>query len=1465
MLVIIPTCVSFLLLLPGIQTRVVKNITTRLSNDFKTEISIKRVRLSPFLKISLEGVLIRDQQSDTLFFAEKVQTDIESLSFKQKDLSFGKIRVESPFVNIYEYNKKMNYSFFLDSLASSSSTDSVKWSYSIKGVSVKSGRIAFDHSILKNPGSIKEKLNFYDLDFDLIRSVNEQESLAFRVYNFSIKEDIGLFIKDLSAQFRFNNERIAVNNLAFRTNNSYFNFGLLEMPLGNEEGLDKESQFRAEILDVALSSKDVRKLFAGFPNFEYPLRLSGLVYGSLDNLKGRKVTCLFGEQSRLVTSFDISGLSNFNETFVFLDVEDLQTNIADIEEVVIANGNGKSQKLPLSLHELGTISYKGNFTGFTNDLVAYGTFRTNLGTLNTDLGIKILPGHNLIYAGLLSTSGFDIGRLLNMDPVMGELTLDVEVSGNRKSDSDYFVFLDGNIASIEYNDYLYRNIELQGLLTHQKFDGSVRIDDPNGRLDFNGKVDMSGEIPHFNFSALLANVQFDRLKLLPDFKDGVLSLNIETNFEGDNLDDLVGDIRLSNGLLFTPKASIVIDSLTVKAVKEGNSKHLVLKSDFVDGELKGHYYFGKFKKTLSNYIAHFIPSFSNEIQKQSALEQNNFEFELQLKEMKNVASVFFPDVSLSDKGFLKGSFNSKQAKLDIEGELDYCSVDNIGAEKPVFRLASDNGDQVILTLRSSQVTYGNSIKLPDFSIYQKAGRDTLQTNIFWNNWGDVVYSGALYSTTNFKSAPDGTLETTVNLHPSSLIISDLEWKLSEANFNFFADGLSVNGFKIEHQDQFVKLDGLMHRKDEDGLFMTFNKLDLTRFINIDSDNLSFSGTVNGTLSLKEFFRVPLLSSNLEIDEFVFNGARLGTFGINSVWNKDIEALNVTTFLTDNQKEHLHGEGLFYPKDKQLDFKFDIDSLNVAFLTPFLDNIVQNLKGSASGKMFLKGPLSNPFLTGKVKLNDGLFSVGLLQTSYSLTDSVAFYPNEMRFKEMTLTDQYGHKGRFSGSIYHEAFSSMIYNLRVDINNMLVLNTKLKDNPYYYGTVFANGNMKLTGNGSNVNIEINGKTRPNTQFYIPLQDNEEASENNFIRFTSNDNSRKAEIAKDYSVDLSGVNMDMDIEVTPDAKIQIVFDERLGDILQSTGGGNIQIRMDRQGNLRFYGDYTIDEGEYLFSLQNLINKRFVINQGGTVKWQGDPYNAIIDITAVYKLRASAADLLDAISASSSESSDLQRRIPVNCNLMLTDMLQQPVIKFGIETPTLDESRESLLLEYISSEDELNRQVLSLLLLNKFYVPEYLKTTDDATSRNDNAALVTTTEMLSNQISRWFSTISSDVDVGVAYRPGDNLTSEEFELALSTQVFNNRVTINGNVGYGKYQTNTSKMVGDFDMDVKINRSGTLRARAYTRSNDDIIYETSPTTQGVGLSFKEEFNSFKELLHKYRDILLGKKDKEKVEEEDKD
>ncbi|WP_132434140.1 translocation/assembly module TamB domain-containing protein [Natronoflexus pectinivorans] len=1452
-----PLIISTILMIPGVQTSLVRLVTARLSSDLNTTIGIDRVHISPFSGITLSGFLLLDQQNDTLFYARNLKTGIDRFSIRQKHLGFGNVRVQNPQMNIRELEShELNFAFLLDSLQKYR-PDSVIWDYSIQGLRLVNGQMKLQHSQLLQMNPPRESMDVSEINLTLAFDFNRSDTLGFNLYNGRFRKKTGLSVTDFGLAGALGDNRLNIDEMLIKTDHSFCSLNQVYINFGAGNIFDVE--FRAMINELIVSPHDIRLYQNEFPAIETPILINGLVYGSLNNLKGRQFSAGFGRNTQLVTSFDVDGLSDFYNAFVYMNIESFQTNVTDLELLI----PGEAPQIPAFLNEFQTIQYRGNITGFINDMVAYGTFNSPLGTVSTDVGLKIMPDNHFVFSGDLRTSDFDLGRLLSMEDEMGRIALNMAIDGERKSETDYRLLMDGSISEMEFRKYLYNNISVQGLLTHQMFDGRIDVDDVNGSLDFMGKVDMSGAVPYFDFNAAIRNARLDRLLLMSEEADFVLSLQMNTNFEGDNLDDLVGEIILTEGLLTSSELSLDFDSVSLRASRENGKKRLVLNSPFANGELAGNYSFVNFRKTINAYLGLFLPALVS-ASVENAVNPNDFEFHIEVLDMSDLLTLIYPELQISDMGFINGKFAPARSEMELDATFDYVNYKNFRSENLEIQ-AHSNGDQdLTMTARADRAGVGKFVDFSNISIHQKAGKDTLQTNLFWNNWDEVTYSGALYSTSSFRRDSEGERFTSIILHPSSVIMADTLWNIHETIVSVYPKGFSVRGFRIENDGQFVHLNGFLHQEAEDGLNLVFNRLDLSRFLTgTQESDISFAGIIDGEMVLRDYFREPLLSGNVNVLNFEFNDVGFGDLRLRSVWNNELEALAVNASIEKDDKRMLQGFGLFHPQQQHLDFQFGLDSLNIAFLNPFLENVIQNITGTASGQMFLKGDVMNPSLTGKVNLNNGHFDVDFLNTSYALSDSVHFYKNEIRFRSMKLSDRHHREGRFHGSIFHNgAFSDMIYNLRLDANNMLVMNTNSVHNEYYYGRVFGTGTFLVTGTSENVNLTINGRTRPNTRFFIPIQSATEASESNFIRFVGSADyvpGLPTIEPQEYTVDLSGVNLEMDIEITPDAQVQIIFDERIGDILQSSGAGNIQIRINRQGLIRFYGDYTIQEGNYLFSLQNLINKRFVINQGGTLKWQGDPYNADIDITAVYRLRASLSDLFEPTSVGSGANgaSDLQRRVQIHCNLHLTDMLQQPVIRFGLEMPTLDETRESLILDYISSEEEMNRQVLSLLVLGRFYTPEYMRMGGAGanTMRHENTALLTTTEMLSSQISRWFSTISSDFDVGVAYRPGDNITSEEFELALSTQVFNNRVSINGNVGYGKYQTNTSKMIGDFDVDVKLNRTGTIRAKAYTRSNEDLLYETSPTTQGIGLSFKEEFDHFRELMQKYWRIIAGRRE----------
>jgi hypothetical protein len=382
----------------------------------------------------------------------------------------------------------------------------------------------------------------------------------------------------------------------------------------------------------------------------------------------------------------------------------------------------------------------------------------------------------------------------------------------------------------------------------------------------------------------------------------------------------------------------------------------------------------------------------------------------------------------------------------------------------------------------------------------------------------------------------------------------------------------------------------------------------------------------------------------------------------------------------------------------------------------------------------------------------------------------------------------------------------------------------------------------------------KSEPGTNIIIPLESGISAIENDFIRFINPDTLFQKAEPLQPATKTSAFEMNLDLVTTPDAKVQINFSSSIGDVIYGQGNGNLRLIYDKESNFYIYGNYEIEKGDYLFTLQNVIGKKFKLEEGGTISWNGDPYGALVDMNAVYKLKASVHELL-----LDSYNGDNKKRIPVECKINLSKKLLNPNIKFDIMFPTADERTKSELQQFISTQDDINRQMLSLLVMGQFFTPEYLRGQQTTSATAGDLVGATTSELLSNQLSNWLSQISTSFDIGFNYKPGDEVNTNQMEVALSTQIFNDRVTINGNIGNNSnlQSNNTSPVVGEVEVFVKLNKSGKLQLKAYNRANDDLTYDTSPYKQGLGLSFRESFDSLYELFRKYR---FRKPDETKVE-----
>ena len=689
---------------------------------------------------------------------------------------------------------------------------------------------------------------------------------------------------------------------------------------------------------------------------------------------------------------------------------------------------------------------------------------------------------------------------------------------------------------------------------------------------------------------------------------------------------------------------------------------------------------------------------------------------------------------------------------------------------------------------------------------------------------------------------------------STIIITDSTWQLVKGNVIAIDTSLALKIYPLTlfNHNQLITIDGVLSKKTEDKLNVFVQNIKLSQFNGLLSDTkLTLDGELTGNTSIYSAFNKPIVNSNLNFNALKLNNKPIGSGNIISEYNpeKEIVTLNgYSSFGKDeygNQLKNLEFEGYYLPKKTtdNISLNFKTEPLDISILQPFLKDIITIKTGYLNGNGTITGSLEKPLINAKLKFMKCVLLVDFLNVQYNISGNVEVLPGQINFDNLTISDRYLNAGTISGNIFHSNFKNMRIDFDINTKKLMVLNTTSANNSSYYGNAFASGNAGIYGFVDDIHLELNMKTNAGTTMYIPLDGPAEVNNNDFIQFVTKDT-----IKKKVNVTNANFSLDFNLEATPDAEIQLIFDEKSGDIIKARGQGNLNMLINSKGKFDMYGEYVITSGDYLFTLENIVTKKFDIERGSNIKWNGSVYRAIIDIEAVYKQKASVRPIYPADSSG--------KRYAVECVLRMRDKLAEPRISFGINLPTVDENTRSAINSVLADENELNRQVFSLLLLRSFVTPIASASGGSGISAG-RAAAATGSEMLSNKISSWLNGITkdADVDIGVNYRPGSGINSDQIDLTLNKQLFKNRLTIDGNFGVNNStikSSNSSNIVGDVTIDYKLSQSGKYRVKAFNRSNDNtqILNTGGPFTQGVGIFYRQEFETLYQLFRRNKKAL---------------
>lgn len=1438
------------------QTYLITYYLESLSKQLNTEISVDKIDVSFFTGVTLNKLFVRDLNKDTLAYINELNVDIKTFSIRDKKIIIDDINITDAYFNVRKYKQDtaLNFQFIVNHFSSTDTTSS-DWFFALNNVNFNNCKLVYnDDDFVPVLGIDYDHVELSKFNMKLANIDFLRDGIDCDIKNLAFLDKSGFEVNELSTEFNITPSGIIAQHLKIKTPHSDIkgNVTLLTTEYADMASFIDKVTILSYFESTKVSFKDLCFFSTTLDCINKYVDFEGEIKGKINNLKARKIVFTLDDGTHFKGNVNITGLPDADNMFMHIKVDELITSKAKLEQFPLYPFvDKKFIQLPDNFKQLGEIRFKGTFTGFYHDFVAYGNFYTDAGRLATDLTMK-MKNNQTSYSGTLKTTQFQLGKFLAIENQIGIISMDASIDGKGLELKDIVARLKGNISQVVVRGYDYHNIDVKGLFSNKIFEGFMSVHDENIDFDFNGFVDFSNTIPKMKFHSNVNKAKPEKLNFIKD--NGLntnFSMELNVDLEGNSIDNLLGEIEIIDFRMVDNKDDISVASILIKSQTTSSIKKLSIESDIMNGYLEGDYHFKDLIGASTNNFVTYLPSFQNPNDMVVKLN-NDFNFNLTIFNSELLSKLFLGGVSFSANTTLSGFYHSREQSLSVIGKFPQIDIKGLTIKNANFESKSI-GDKLYIDIAAEKIKQSDSVFVDNFKTSTVIYNDSVLTKINWLNNNKTARTDA---NLNFVTVFNSPKHFTSKLVDSYAHVSDTLWSINENNlFEYKAaetTEISIRSLGIKAGDQTILVDGKMSGKPTDQVDLALTNFNLYNIQKIIPENiLKISGTINGVASIKKQEEEIIFTSDLDFDMLSINQTVMGNGKIKSTWNPSEKRLSVDGQFYKGHLPSIIFNGDYFPfkEEESLDLTLKLQRADIQILSNYVKGSISNLRGVATAEIEVKGSLSKPDFNGFITLQKTSFLVDYLNTNFSTPAcKIEIRPDMISFDNVVFFDEKGNKATSNATVFHKYFKDVSLDFGVNAKNFFVLNTTLKENELFYGKAYVSGLVNIGLYKNKLNIELDVTSEKETVMNIPLNNAEEISENDFIEFVSNDIKEKIE---EKEVDLSNIEMNFVLHATPDAEVRLIFDDKVGDVIRARGEGDLTININPQGEFKIYGDYIVKDGDYLFTLQNIINKKFNLEEGGKISWNGDPLEAQLNLTAVYRLRARLYELI--ASTEDSASAELyKKRTPINLKLNITNTMLSPDISFDIELPTADETTKNKVrsILYVSDQQEniqeLNKQVFSLLVLNQFIPPD-----GGGAANYSNVGNTTSMEMLSNQLSNYLSKISTDFDIGFNYRPGDEISSQEVELALSTQLFNDRVVLDGNLGVSDNKgvtnnQNASNLVGDFSIEYKITEDGKLRVKGFNQSNQFSLQRRSSNyTQGVGLFYRREFDSFGELFRK--------------------
>ena len=1422
---------GILLTLPVVQTKIAQHFTKVLNKDFGTDINIEKIELTIFGGFKLKNILIKDHHKQPLITAKIINTTI--LDFNKllnSKLLFGAIMTENLHFNIttYKNEKETNFDKFLNAFDDGKPSKN-KFLMTANSISLQNARFTqLDENSANKTDADFSAINGLVNNFQLLGpDLNmDVEKLAFNDYR-------GLKITNLKSKFTYTKKNMKLEKLNLETPFSKFK-GSVIMTYAREDFADFNNKvlFNIKSESALIASNDIR-YFSDALAKNQTFDLKAKITGTLNNLQIKKLRLV--DNNKTVIIGDVlfknllqkPGKGDFYMKGNFTKIESSYKKLTTLLPVVL----GKN--LPSSLSKLGNFTLSGYAEVTPKTIDTDLVLNSALGTVDAKLVMTNLNTiDNANYSGSILLNQFDLGTFLNRKDLK-KVSLNLDIDGKGFTQKYLNTTFSGDITSVDYNNYNYQNIIVDGKFKKPFFKGKVSVNDPNLLLDFDGIITLGAKQNKFDFNAKVGYANLQKLHFVNE-STAIFKGEVDINAIGTNVNNIFGTVNFANTSYQNNKDIYTFEALKINSYFNANNERFISlnSSNSINGEIQGKFEFGQIQTMIQNSLGSLYTNFKADKLKKGQYLKFNF------TDFNKIVEIVNSKIIIDSKAVLFGSINGDSNEFKVNFTTP--KIDAFDNSLDNVQVQIDNKNPLYNAYIQIDSIKNKKYKIRDFSLINITSKDTLsfRTEFKGGNKGEDFYNLNLYHTI------DKNNNNVVGFKKSELMFKDFLWYVNEKSnnknkitFDKTFTNFDFDDFLISHENQSVLLQGKINGTKDKDLRLRFSEVNLNK-ITPSLNDFKIDGNLSGDVFIKQNNDIYQPTAALTIKGLNVNENKLGNLFLDIQGDESFRNFNIESEIeNENFKSFKANGNLKIVNDETLiDLDLNFQKFNLGILSNLGGDVISNIRGFVSGNARLDGNVKNIDYNGRLFVDDTGLTIPYLNVDYKISPNSIIDVTQTKFiiqPTKLIDSKFGTEANFEGFIKHKQFSDWELNLAIDSKNFLALNTSDKEDAAYFGKAFIDGKATIKGPTSGLVIDVNAKSAKNTYIKIPINKGETVNENQYIHFiTANEKYGKNKTANSVARNYNGLQLNFDLDITQDASIEVILDRDSGHGMKGKGIGTLFMNINTLGVFNMTGDYQIYEGSYNFKYGGLIDKRLTVKKYGSIVWDGDPLKAILNLEAVYTTNANPAVLI--------ENPSFNRKIPVEVIIGVKGTIANPDPDFNINFPNVSSVLKSEIETKLNDKDIRQTQALYLLSTGSFLSPEGLNQAQVTNSLYEKAGAL---------FGDLFRDESGKFQLGFDYTQAERNALNPINGRVGVNItskINERITINGKVGVPTGGVTEAAIIGNFEALYRVNEDGTLNLRLFNRENDiNYIGQGIGYTQGIGISYEVDFDTFSELIAK--------------------